>query len=191
MKGKRKMSIYFAVEFDNKTIQKLKQKQLIIKQNCKQGDFVQPETFHITILFGVGGDSHNARSDYIKVLDEFGRRFKNKYKPFNIKLQNFGQFPNGGEEGNVVWIGVRDSFPLYQIKKDLEKVIEDMGVKKEKSQFPNYIPHITMAYNCILNEGFQTQFEDDEPITIKSICLWDSFKTNDTYIYNKVHELFL
>lgn len=186
------MSIYYAVEFDERTIQRLKEKQLLLKQNSKQGNFVQPETFHITVMFCVGGYTGYSRSDYIKALDEFGKRYKHKYRPFNLRLQNFGQFPGEqSDEGNIVWVGVRDSFPLYQIKKDLEETIKSMQIKMEPPQFKGYTPHITMAYNCILNDGFNTLFEEDEPVPIRSICLWDSFKANDTYIYNKVYELFL
>ncbi|AEO93499.1 gp240 [Bacillus phage G] len=188
------MSIYFAVEFDEKTNARLKQKQLLVKQNSTQGDFVQPETFHITVLFCVGGDGGYSRSEYVELLDEFGRRYKDQLKPFDLKLQNFCQFPGRNDNGNVVWVGVRDSFPLYEIKDNLEKTIQSMNIKKEKSQHNSYTPHITMAYDCILKDGFNTLFEEDEPVTIKSLVLWDSFKAgkngNDAHVYNKVHELF-
>lgn len=188
------MSIYFAVEFDERTNQRLREKQLLVKQNSIQGDFVQPETFHITTLFCVGGNSGYSRSDYVKALDEFGRRYKDKLKPFDLKLQNFSQFPGRDSDGNVVWVGVRDSFPLYELKKDLEETIESLQVKIEKTQFKAYTPHITMAYDCILKEEFNTLFEEDEPVTIKSLCLWDSFKSKnydkEAHVYNKVHELF-
>lgn len=189
------MSIYFAVEFDEKTNQRLKEKQFLIKQNSIQGDFVQPETFHITLTFCVGGDGGYSRGDYINALDEFGKRFKEKHKPFDLKLQNFCKFPGRNDNGDVVWVGVRDSFPLYEIKNDLEETIQSLQVKIEKSQHNGYTPHITMAYDCILKDGFSTLFEEDEPVTIKSIVLWDSFKAgkngNESHVYNKVHELFL
>jgi len=188
------MSIYFAVEFDEKTNKRLKEKQHLLKLNSTQGDFVQPETFHITVTFCVGGYTGYSRSDYMKALDEFGKRYKDKLKPFDLKLQNFGQFPGRDDNGNVVWVGVRDSFPLYEIKKDLEETIQSMQFKMEKSQFKGYTPHITMAYDCKLKEDFNTLFEEDEPVTIKSVCLWDSFKSgkngNEAHVYNKVHELF-
>lgn len=189
------MSIYFAVEFDAKTNKRLIEKQNLLKQNCVQGNFVQPETFHITVTFCVGGYTGYSRTDYIKALDEFGKRFKGKIQPFDLKLQNFGKFPGRNDNGDVVWVGVRDSFPLYEIKKGLEETIQSMQVKMEKPQFHGYTPHITMAYDCILKDGFSTLFEEDEPVTIKSVCLWDSFKAgkngSEAHVYNKVHELFL
>lgn len=181
------MSVYIAVEFDKDTMKKLAQKQLIVKQNSKQGDFVQPETFHITVLFCHGGTSGYSRGDYVEAMNEMGRRYNPKQ--FDVKLQNFNQFKRD-EGGSVVWVGVRDSFPLYQIKKQLEETMQSLQISVEKSQFKGYTPHITMSYDTILNEDFNTLFEDDEPIKIKSIALWDSFKANETYIYNKVHELF-
>lgn len=185
------MSIYFAVEFDERTNQRLKEKQFLVKQNSTQGDFVQPETFHITVLFCVGGYTGYSRSDYIKALDEYGKRFKDKLKPFDLKLQNFGQFPGRNDNGNVVWVGARDSFPLYELKNDLAETIQSLQVKIEPSQHNGYTPHITMAYDCVLKDDFNTLFEDDEPVTIKSVVLWDSFKVNgETHVYNKVHELF-
>lgn len=185
------MSIYFAVEFDERTNQRLKEKQFILKQNSIQGDFVQPETFHITVLFCVGGYGGYSRSDYMKALDEFGKRYKEKLKPFDLKLQNFGNFPGKGDAtGDVVWVGVRDSFPLYEVKKDLEETIGSMQLKMEPNQHGGYTPHITMAYDCLLKEGFNVLFDEDEPVTIKSLCLWDSFKVKETHVYNKVHEIF-
>ena len=186
------MSIYYAIEFDDQTMKKLKEKQFEVKRNSIQGDFVQPETFHITVLFCVGGYGGYSRSDYVKALDEMGKRYN--HKQFSLNLQNFGQFPGRDNNGNVVWVGVKNSFPLYQIKSDLEETIKDMNVKIEPSQFKGYTPHITMAYNCLLKEEFNTVFDDNEEITIKSISLWDSFKSKnqdkESHVYNKVHELF-
>lgn len=185
------MSIYYAVEFDEQTMKKLALKQLEVKQGSEKGDFVQPETFHITILFCVGGDSGYSRKDYIEALDEFGKRYNPKQ--FDLRLQNYGQFHNGGD-GAVVWAGVRDSLPLYEIHKNLKETLHSMNVKVEKTQHNGYTPHITMGYDVVLKETFNTLFEDDEPITIRSISLWDSFKAgkndNSAHVYNKVHELF-
>lgn len=184
------MSVYIAVEFDEKTMKKLALKQLIVKQNSSKGDFVQPETFHVTVLFCQGGTSGYSRNDYMRAMDEMGNRFKPQ--PFEVTLQNFNQFKND-DSGSVVWVGLKNTFPLYQIKKQLEETMQSLQVKIEKSQHNGYTPHITMGYDVVMNEDFEMNFEDDEPITIKSICLWDSFKSRngnkEAYIYNKVHEL--
>jgi 2'-5' RNA ligase len=182
------VSVYIAVEFDPKTMQRLKQKQLIVKHNSKKGDFVQPETFHVTVLFCKGGNAGYKREDYVKAIDEMGKRYNPK--SFQVQLENFGQFENGGDEGNVVWVGLKNSLPLYEIKKQLQETMQSLQVSIEKSQFPGYTPHVTMGYNVIINDNFDCKFEDEEPVTIKSIALWDSFKANDAYVYNKVHELF-
>jgi 2'-5' RNA ligase len=184
------LSIYFAVELEKKTIDKLKEKQLYLKQNSVSGDFSQPETFHITVLFCAGGNSGYQRDDYKKALDEMGRRFNPK--PFDMKLQNFGKFPSrDGSAGDTFWVGVRDSFPLYELKKNLEETIQSMQVKIENAQFKGYTPHITMGYNVILKDSFNDlKFDDNDSFTVKSLCLWDGFKANEAHVYNKVHELF-
>lgn len=181
------MSIYYAIEFEKNTIEKLKQYQLKAKQNSYFGDFVQPETFHITILFCAGDGTDYSRTDYINALDKFSEIYKPK--KFEIQLENYGQFHNGGE-GSVVWVGVKNSFPLYNIKKNLEQTIRNMNVKIEKSNHKTYTPHITMGYDVKLKEDFNCLFEDNEEITIKSLVLWDSFKANDTHVYNKIHEIY-
>lgn len=182
------MSIYYAIEFDENTMKRLRLKQLEVKQFSEKGDFVQPETFHITMLFCAGGVSGYSRKDYISALDEFKKRYDPKQ--FDLKLQNYGQFDNGGE-GKVIWVGVKDSLPLYEINKNLKETLHSLNVKVEKTNHKGYTPHITMGYNVVLKEEFNTLFEDEEPITIKSISLWDSFKANEAHIYNKVHEIFL
>lgn len=185
------MSIYYAVEFDEQTMKRLFLKQLEVKQNSIQGDFVQPETFHITVLFCAGDGTGYSRTDYKNALDELGKKYTPKQ--FQIKLENFGQFKNN-DNGSVVWVGVRDSFPLYELKKNLEQTLHDMNVHIEKTQFKGYTPHITMGYDVILKDNFNTNFIDNEPVTIKSIVLWDSFKSGkngkESYVYNKIHELY-
>ncbi|MNN69142.1 RNA 2',3'-cyclic phosphodiesterase [compost metagenome] len=143
-------------------------------------------------MFCVGGTSGYSRKDYIHALDELGRRYNPRQ--FNIQLQNFGQFEGKGEEGNTIWVGVKNSLPLYELKRNLEQTIKSLNVHIEPSQFKGYTPHITMGYNVVVKDDFELFFEDDEEITIKSLSLWDSFKAKnqdkESHIYNKIHELF-
>lgn len=181
------MSIYYAIEFDSETKNYIYQYQTILKQNSVSGDFSDKESFHITVLY-VGNDIKDRKS-YMEVLDKLKEKFNPK--PFEIYLQNFNFFDNNGDsEGKIAWIGVKNSFPLYQLKYNIESIIKEMDLYVEPNRFNGYIPHITMGYNVVMSNTLNTVFVDDKPIKIKSICLWDSFKANDTYITNKIYEVF-
>lgn len=178
------MGLYYAIEFENDIKNKLYQKQVEIKQNSTSGDFSDKEGFHITVTY-IGKDINN-RKQYMDALD----LYKEKYnpEPFELKLQNINSFNNGGE-GEIVWIGVKDSLPLYEIKHNLTSLLHEINAPIEKDKHGGYTPHITMGYNVVLKEDFKRKFEDTTPIKVKSICLWDSFKANDTYITNKIYEV--
>lgn len=178
------MGMYYAIEFEKSVINKLSQYQTYLKQNSESGDFSDKESFHITVLFV--GDDVKSRKPYIEALDKLKEQFKPQH--FEVQLQNFNFFDNGN--GKIAWVGVKNSLPLYEVKKNLEATLTSMGFEPPKSQHDGYTPHITMGYNVITKDSLNTKFEDDTPVTIKSVCLWDSFKANDTYITNKLYEVF-
>lgn len=178
------MGMYFAIEFEKEVINKLNQRQVVLKQNSESGDWSDKESFHITVLYA--GKDIIDRKQYMEALDQLKEKFKPQ--PFELKMQNYGFFPGQGE-GKVAWVGVKNSLPLYQLKYDLETTLKEMNVVVEPSRFNGYTPHITMGYDVVVNEGFNSQFEDDTIITVKSLCLWDSYKANDTYITNKIYEI--
>lgn len=178
------MSIYYAIEFDRATCNRLAQRQLELKHNSKSGDWSDKESFHITVQY-VGKDIIDRKS-YMEAMEKLISKFNPR--PFELTFQNFGFFGEQNE-GRVAWIGLKNSLPLYQLKTDLVKVLKENNLEYD-TKFPNYNPHITMGYDVEVNQGFNTKFEDNFPVTIKSLCLWDSFKANDTYITNKIYEVF-
>lgn len=177
------MGMYFAIEFEKPIINKLNQRQVLLKQNSVSGDWSDKETFHITVLYA--GKDIVDRKQYMDALDKLKEKFTPQ--PFDLKMQNYGFFGEGDKR--VAWVGVKDSLPLYQLKYDLESILKENNAPVEKSRFNGYTPHITMGYDVEVNEGFNTQFEDDTTMTVQSLCLWDSYKANDTYITNKIYEV--
>ena len=92
------MSLYIAVELDDKTKQLLSEKQLILKQNCK-GDFEDPTRFHITIDF-LGNDTQNIDL-VIEAMKQVDKECN--FKKIDAIAKNFYTFNNNSV---VSWIGV-------------------------------------------------------------------------------------
>lgn len=170
------MSLYLAFEISNEDKKKLENKQIYLKQNA-YGDFSDPTTFHITLIFL----SEHKNQSYlaIKALD----LFKEKYniKPFYVNACNFNRFEQG-----VEWIGINDFFPLIQIKKKMEECLKSVQFNLKKDNYPNYVPHITMGYNIEEYPSLNRQFEEI-PILIDNISLWSSIKCNGQHIHNKIY----
>lgn len=172
-------SLYIAVEFNDEDKAKLAEKQLYLKQNSKKGDFEDPTKFHITVKFLSNNDIDNELA--IKALQLFKERYK--VNKFNITAKDFYQFDH-----NVSWIGVNNSLPLYEIKYQLDDCLKEVGFPLKKDKFKQYTPHITMGYNVIHNDDFNSKF-DGINICIDNISLWNGFKANDKYIHNFIYRV--
>lgn len=173
-------SLYIAVEFDNETKKKLEKKQLILKQNSKNGDFEDSSKFHITIRFLSKNEEHSDLA--IEGLKLFKQKYP--YSKFKVNAANFYRFEQG-----VSWIGVHNSFPLYKIKYQLEECLKEVGFPLKKDTYNGYTPHITMGYNVDELENWNKEFEPIE-IEIDNINLWNGFKvydSNDNKEKNYVH----
>ena len=171
------MSLYIAVELDDKTKQLLSEKQLILKQNCK-GDIEDPTRFHITIDF-LGNDTQNIDL-VIEAMKQVDKECN--FKKIDAIAKNFYTFNNNSV---VSWIGVENSFDLYKIKYALREAYEKVGYNPPKDKHDGYTPHITMAYNFECNDNISKEF-DGIPFIIDNVSLWNGFKCNDEYIHNKI-----
>lgn len=172
------MSLYLAVEIPEDIKRKLAVPQTTLKQNCLDGEWEDPTKFHITVRFLTEDNDYETQKKAIEAL----KLFEVTYQPkkFEIIAKNFYKFEQG-----VMWIGVHNSFPLYEIKYQIEDCFKKVGRELPKDQFEGYTPHITMGYNVKEKPNFNQEFEGI-PIVIDNVSLWPSIKANDSYIHNKL-----
>ena len=171
------MSLFIMVDFSNETKQKLLEKQLILKQNCI-GEWENSTAFHITVEFlSEELTQPNEAIRAMRSLDQL------QYQKFEIIAKDFKNFDN-----NVYWMGVHNCFELYQIKYDVEKFLKQENFNLKPSKFKGYIPHITMGYNVEELKEFNKVCNGTK-ILVDNICLWHSYKINDSYVQDCLYRV--
>ena len=167
-------SLYLAVDFNNETKKLLAEKQRLLKQYLAE-EFEDPGAFHITVRF-LAEDQINVNTALLAI-----QMFDQMYKPnkFQIFANGFRKFPQG-----VAWIGLDQSFPLYELKYQIEDCMRKCNFPLNEERFDGYIPHITMAYDFKHDNIETINFGEPIPIIIDGLHLWASPKCNDTYITN-------
>ena len=85
-----------------------------------------------------------------------------------------------------MWIGVDNSWLLYDIRYKLREIYTEVGYTPAPDKFKGYTPHITMAYNIDMKPNIEMK-----PVTIPltNISLWNSFKVNDAYVDNVLYSI--
>lgn len=171
-------SLYIAFELSQKDKDKLIPFQTYLKQNAI-GDFVDSTTFHITCRF------LSENQENVNLAIEGMKLFDKKYLVDKIELEakDFCKFEQG-----VMWIGVNNSFPLYEVKKKIEECLIEVGYPLKKDTHKGYTPHITMGYNIKEESTLNRQFIGVD-LTIDNLSLWAGFKCNDQYIHNKIYDI--
>jgi len=134
---KKPIRTFIAIELNSE----IRQNIFNLLEDLKKIDchvkWVLPENFHITLKFlgDVSLDKINA------IQKNLNPSFAD-FKPFSMKLTEFGIFPNW-KRPRVLWVGIEDQQKNFQ---NLSKIIEDklnpLGFKKEERIFH---PHITLA----------------------------------------------
>ncbi|HOQ20335.1 MAG: RNA 2',3'-cyclic phosphodiesterase [Methanothermobacter tenebrarum] len=130
-----KIRSFLAIDVDNPLKDKIIEVQRILEEADAQLKFVEPENLHFTLKF-FGQINNN-------MIEKLSRTIKEKigsYKPFKLKIEGVGVFPNKNYM-RVIWLGAKNPEEFSEIQKTLDEEFKRLGFKKEKS----YIPHLTIA----------------------------------------------
>lgn len=173
------MGLYYALEFEQDTLNFLTEKQEELKNVCYDGDWVLPEHFHTTLLY-IGNDISDT-IPYVKILEQLKSRIP--LCAFPIFIQDFNTFP-----GNIYWVGINDKENQLQFIHDyLKKTLAEENVYFKPDDFPNYVPHITMGYDVKLRElGMTRKFSYPHLSTARFISLFESKKVDDKQLVTKL-----
>ena len=147
---------------------------------------VEPKNLHVTLKF-LG----ETREDIVDEIEKCMRDAVKDLKPFKIKLQGVGAFPNL-KRINVIWIGTEGK-EMEVIFRRLEDGLERLGYTKERRAFS---PHLTIARVKSLNDkeklisilGKYSREYFGEQI-VESIKLKKSVLTEKGPIYSTVKEV--
>ncbi|HEX3498147.1 MAG TPA: RNA 2',3'-cyclic phosphodiesterase [Stellaceae bacterium] len=95
--------------------------------------WVDPGNLHLTLRF-IGEVDEGMASDIDAALARI------RAPSFTMSLAGAGAF--GGERPRLVWIGVEDSPPLFQLQERIEAALRRAGVPPDTRR---YSPHVTLA----------------------------------------------
>lgn len=96
--------------------------------------WVAPDKLHLTLRF-IG--EVDRPSFY-----EIGERLADiRAAPFDLSLHGLGVFPPRGDP-HTLWVGVRESEALAQLKRRVDRCVDEVVSEREKRKF---VPHVTIA----------------------------------------------
>ena len=124
---------FIAIDID--PTEKIKEFSENLKKINAKLKMVELKNLHVTLKFL--GETEE------EIIDEIERCMRDAVKdvkPFKIKLQGVGAFPNL-RRINVIWIGT-EGREMEVIFRRLEEGLEKLGYSKEKRDFS---PHLTIA----------------------------------------------
>ena len=107
-----------------------------IKSSNADVKLVESQNIHITLKFL--GD---VQKDKINKIEEIIKKSTEGIKPFKIKLNGTGVYPNKNYI-RVIWIGIKDTEKLAIIAKNIDQGTSHLGFKKEKRDFS---AHLTLG----------------------------------------------
>lgn len=98
--------------------------------------WVNPENIHLTLKF-LG----NTPQSLLTKINETINEAVLPYSPFYIKIYGTGVFPHK-KHPRVIWIGIKDSEILINLRNAIEQSISSLGYQKDEKGFK---PHLTLG----------------------------------------------
>jgi 2'-5' RNA ligase len=128
---------FIAADFPNQVIEKIRKIQESLKDdNPSVVHWTNPENIHLTLKFLGEIELEKVR----KIKDNLDI-IANETKPFGLKLEGIGSFPNW-RNPRIVWIGVEKSESLHLLVRQIEANMRNLGCASEIKSFS---PHLTIG----------------------------------------------
>lgn len=134
------MRAFFAINFDQAVKAALTGAIEALRAQAEAGGYTRPENLHLTLAFI--GETRRVRA-----LEEALRAVGGE--AFSVTLSGFGRFRR--PDGDICWIGVRESPELASLHNTLCAQLLERGFHMEARPFR---PHLTLGRRVVLPRGF-------------------------------------
>lgn len=181
------MRTFIAIEIEPSIKEKISELINKLSQTGARVGWVKKESIHLTLKFLGEVDEKK-----IKEVSERLKEISSRTKPFKIRIEGAGWFPEGSLNPRVLWIGIKYPEQLRVLWKGIEKEMKELGFKEEERDFS---PHITIgrvkekerisAVLEILKKFMTTFFGETE---VKSIVLFKSVLKPDGAEYTPIEK---
>ncbi len=171
------MRVFYAVTFQDKSKEKLREVKNIIVKNSEKGRFTDYKNYHITLEFigEVDNDGLIKLKDILKELTTF---------PKILNFNKIGNFKRRG--GDIVWIGIEDNPALNKLNKELKNLLESRGFETDKRKFT---PHLTIGRKIEMKTSYESIHLHAISAKVKSIALMESKREKGKLIYRPIIEI--
>lgn len=178
------MRVFISIELEDDIKEKICNLVSHLKQNNSNIRWVKPENLHITLAFL--GEICNKK---IPVLCRGLQRVSKTHNSFKITFSNLGFFPNP-RNPRVLWIGIERNNKLYNLKQDIDNVLDELGIYFNKKPF---LPHLTIGRikTKIINYEYFSSINFKSSTEVKGINLMESKLYKTGPIYNSLFEVSL
>jgi 2'-5' RNA ligase len=127
---------FIAIELSQDIKTLIKKTQVELQELPLKITWVQPENAHITLKFL--GDVPQSQ---IQTIQQKLASLAADHHIFNIHTTTLGAFPNT-HQPRVLWIGIDDQDHICKMAKNIENMLEGLGIPKDNKAFH---PHITLG----------------------------------------------
>lgn len=150
--------VFISIELQENIKNYLKEIQSQFLKESEKGNFTIIENFHLTVKF-IGETKINKLEQIKKSIENVA----SYQTSFNLYFDKIGEFKKGNI--SVVWVGIKANETLDKLYIDLNKSLEEVGIKSELKKF---VPHITIGRQIILKEDFNKL---SEKITLNTMSI--------------------
>ena len=174
------MRIFYAINFNETTMDELKKLQDDLREHVRVGRWAPAENFHITLHF-IGEIRESELPFFREVLD----RAAGGIEPFSIRFTSFGSFRRGQQD--LIYLKAKYSGDSMSLISDNLKKYSGRG------DFKPIKPHITLVRRAEMNHSTlkvlkKRRFELP-PVQIDSVELMESRKSGEGIHYYPLHSV--
>ncbi len=171
------MRVFYAVTFQEKTKDTLKEIKDIVKKNSKKGRFADYKNYHITLEFigDVDDEKLKKLKDLLKELKTF---------PKVLNFDKIGNFNRPG--GDIVWLGIEDNPNLNKLNEELKNLLESKGFDTDKRKFT---PHLTIGRKVEMETSYESIHLHAINAKVESIALMESKRVKGKLVYEPILEI--
>lgn len=176
------MRLFVAITLDERSRAQLAYGLEALRRCSEHCRLTRPENLHLTLVF-LGEVERSRVNDVIAALRQI------RCRPFRMECERAGVFHR--QDGDVCWIGVRQSEHLIKLHVAVGQALADVGFEMEARP---YRPHLTLGRQVRLNGGALEAVESAIGkvfIGVEKIVLMESKRVAGRLIYEPVETVSL
>ncbi len=174
------MRIFYAVNFDEKTMQELKKLQDGLRPQVYRGRWAPPENFHITMHF-IGEIEDNELPFFKTALD----KSMEKMEQFTLRFTSYGSFRRNLQD--LIYVKAKYSGDSMLL------ISEALRRNAGRGDDTPLKPHITLCRRAEMNHKTLKVLKKMRfsipPVTVKSVELMESRKIDGVLTYAPIHSV--